>query len=79
MTLFDLLKQWLSEQSEFEYVSRAREQYKVFIVSLTGNQNKIILILVHRNSVTTSKGTLNVSNPKFFNLLKKRILRELRD
>ena len=79
MTLFHLLKQWLTEQSELEYVSKRCETgLHIIVVSLADNQFKMMLIVVYDDYVTTSKGNLYASNPKFFNLLKKRLLKGLR-
>ena len=80
MTLFALIKQWLAEQPELEYVSKSSKtgNIQIIVVSLADNQFKMMLIVVYDNYITTSKGNLYASNPKFFSLLKKRLLKGLR-
>lgn len=79
MTLFDLVKQWLSEQPEFEHISRTKLEQHVVLVYNIDNPRKMILLVVDEDSITTSKGVLKATNPKLFKLLKKRILQRLRE
>lgn len=79
MTLFELIKQWLNEQAEFEFIAkRSKTNLQIIVVSTADNPYKMLLLLVYSDYVTTSKGNLYASNPKFFSLLKKRLTVGLR-
>jgi hypothetical protein len=79
MSLFDLVKQWLADQLEFKCIAKlSKTNLCIIIVSLVNNPHKMLLLVVNDNYITTSKGTLYASNPKFFSLLKKRLIVGLR-
>ena len=79
MNLFDLVKQWLNEQSELEFITKkCKTGLQIIVISNVDNPFKMLLVVVYSDYITTSKGNIYASNPKFFSLLKKRLTIGLR-